>query len=52
MNEYEKKELKTLLETAQKNNSIIWQDVITFHSPWVQKNGLYYSHTHKSMENE
>ncbi|MED4286809.1 MobP2 family relaxase [Priestia megaterium] len=46
LNEYEKKELKGLFETAQKNNSIMWQDVITFHNPWLQENGLYDSHTH------
>jgi len=46
LNEDEKKELKGLFETAQKNNSIMWQDVITFHNPWLQENGLYDSHTH------
>ncbi|MGG0464461.1 MobP2 family relaxase [Priestia aryabhattai] len=46
LNEYEKKELKGLFETAQKNNSIMWQDVITFHNPWLQENGLYDAHTH------
>ncbi|WP_144636033.1 MobP2 family relaxase [Priestia megaterium] len=46
LNEDEKKELKGLFETAQKNNSIMWQDVITFHNPWLQENGLYDAHTH------
>ncbi|SDE12804.1 hypothetical protein SAMN04487777_10755 [Priestia aryabhattai B8W22] len=46
LNENEKKELKGLFETAQKNNSIMWQDVITFHNPWLQENGLYDAHTH------
>jgi len=46
LNEEEKKELKGLFETAQKNNSIMWQDVITFHNPWLQENGLYDAHTH------
>ncbi len=45
LNEYEKKELKDLFETAQKNNSIMWQDVITFHNPWLEENGLYDTHT-------
>jgi len=46
LNEYEKKELKGLFVKAQKNNSIMWQDVITFHNPWLQENGLYDAHTH------
>ncbi|WP_455920318.1 MobP2 family relaxase [Priestia megaterium] len=46
LNEKEKKQLKKLFETAQKNNSIMWQDVITFHNPWLQENGLYDAHTH------
>ncbi|QDZ88319.1 MobP2 family relaxase [Priestia megaterium] len=46
LNEDEKKELKDLFGTAQKNNSIMWQDVITFHNPWLQENGLYDAHTH------
>ncbi|RFB20672.1 hypothetical protein DZB87_26290 [Bacillus sp. ALD] len=46
LNEDEKKELKGLFEIAQKNNSIMWQDVITFHNPWLQENGLYDAHTH------
>ncbi|SFQ46369.1 MobP2 family relaxase [Priestia endophytica] len=41
LNEEEKKELKTKFQTAQKNQSIMWQDVITFHNPWLQENGLY-----------
>lgn len=24
----------------------MWQDVITFHNPWLQENGLYDAHTH------
>ncbi|MEH7371219.1 MobP2 family relaxase [Priestia megaterium] len=46
LNEYEKEELKDLFERAQKNNSIMWQDVITFHNPWLQENGLYDAHSH------
>ncbi|WP_226556585.1 MobP2 family relaxase [Priestia aryabhattai] len=46
LNEEEKKQLKKLFETAQKNNSIMWQDVITFHNPWLQENGLYDADTH------
>ncbi|MGG3158868.1 MobP2 family relaxase [Priestia megaterium] len=46
LNNVEKKQLKKLFEKAQKNNSIMWQDVITFHNPWLQENGLYDAHTH------
>ena len=46
LNKEEKKQLKKLFETAQKNNSIMWQDVITFHNPWLQENGLYDADTH------
>ncbi|WP_455931316.1 MobP2 family relaxase [Priestia aryabhattai] len=46
LNGQEKKQLKKLFEKAQKNNSIMWQDVITFHNPWLQENGLYDAHTH------
>lgn len=46
LNDEEKKQLKKLFEKAQKNNSIMWQDVITFHNPWLQENGLYDTHTH------
>lgn len=46
LNDEEKKQLKKLFEKAQNNNSIMWQDVITFHNPWLQENGLYDAHTH------
>ncbi|WP_456364857.1 hypothetical protein C1N73_32415 (plasmid) [Priestia aryabhattai] len=46
LNGQEKKQLKKLFEKAQKNNSIMWQDVITFHNPWLQENGLYDADTH------
>jgi MobL relaxases len=46
LNDEEKKQLKKLFEKAQKNNSIMWQDVITFHNPWLQENGLYDARTH------
>ncbi|MBE2978960.1 MobP2 family relaxase [Priestia megaterium] len=46
LNDEEKKQLKKLFEKAQKNKSIMWQDVITFHNPWLQENGLYDAHTH------
>ncbi|MFE0624885.1 MobP2 family relaxase [Priestia aryabhattai] len=46
LNDEEKKQLKKLFEKSQKNNSIMWQDVITFHNPWLQENGLYDADTH------
>ncbi|MDW4511818.1 MobP2 family relaxase [Priestia megaterium] len=46
LNDGEKRQLKKLFEKAQKNNSIMWQDVITFHNPWLQENGLYDADTH------
>ena len=46
LNGEEKKQLKKLFEKAQKNKSIMWQDVITFHNPWLQENGLYDARTH------
>ncbi|WP_370695827.1 MobP2 family relaxase (plasmid) [Priestia megaterium] len=46
LNDEEKKQLKKVFEKAQKNKSIMWQDVITFHNPWLQENGLYDADTH------
>ncbi|MEE3897222.1 MobP2 family relaxase [Priestia megaterium] len=46
LNEEEKKNLKQVFETAQANNSIMWQDVITFHNPWLEEQGLYDSRRH------
>jgi len=46
LNDEEKKQLKKLFEKAQENKSIMWQDVITFHNPWLQENGLYDARTH------
>ncbi|MEH7284897.1 MobP2 family relaxase [Priestia megaterium] len=46
LNDEEKKQLKKVFEKAQKHNSIMWQDVITFHNPWLQENGLYDADTH------
>lgn len=41
-----KQGIKALFEQAQKNNSIMWQDVITFDNDWLQKRGVYDSKTH------
>lgn len=46
LNEQEKKKLKQVFETAQANKSIMWQDVITFHNPWLEEQGLYDSRHH------
>lgn len=41
----EKKKLKKQFELAQKNNSIMWQDVVSFDNEWLEKHGLYDSKT-------
>ncbi|AJI25661.1 hypothetical protein H8R29_28700 (plasmid) [Priestia megaterium] len=50
LNKEEKQQLKILFETAQKNQSIMWQDVITFHNAWLEENGLYNARTHTVNE--
>lgn len=37
----EKKELKSVFEMAQKNQSLMWQTVISFDNLWLEKNGVY-----------
>ncbi|MET3690213.1 putative transcriptional regulator [Priestia megaterium] len=46
LTEEQKTKLKESFEEAQKNNSIMWQDVITFHNPWLQEQGIYDARTH------
>ena len=41
LKENEKKELKQLFQLAQKNGSIMWQDVITFDNQWLAEQGVY-----------
>ncbi|MEC3885498.1 MobP2 family relaxase [Halobacillus sp. HZG1] len=41
----EKQGIKSLFEQAQKMNSIMWQDVITFNNDWLQNRGVYDSET-------
>ncbi|UOR12025.1 MobP2 family relaxase [Halobacillus amylolyticus] len=41
-----KQGIKSLFEQAQKKNSIMWQDVITFDNDWLQKRGVYDSKSH------
>ncbi|WP_431818895.1 MobP2 family relaxase [Bacillus pumilus] len=36
----ESKQIKKLFEEAQKNKSIMWQDVISFDSNWLEKQGI------------
>lgn len=37
----EKKGLKEIFETAQKNGSMMWQTVISFDNAWLEQNGVY-----------
>ena len=41
----EKKELKNIFKEAQKNESLMWQTVISFDNRWLENNGLYDSKT-------
>ena len=42
--------LNSASELAQKNKSIMWQDVFSFDILWLEKNGLYNSRTHELDE--
>lgn len=37
----EKQELKDVFTTAQMNESVMWQTVISFDNVWLSKNGVY-----------
>ncbi|PDY75013.1 hypothetical protein CON06_31265 [Bacillus cereus] len=41
LTESEKKALKEMFKTAHENGSIMWQDVISFHNPWLEEQGIY-----------
>lgn len=41
----EKKQLKSLFESAQENDNLMWQTVISFDNRWLEKQGLYNSET-------
>ncbi|MGX5523779.1 MobP2 family relaxase [Bacillus toyonensis] len=41
LSESEKKALKEMFKTAHENGSIMWQDVISFHNPWLEEQGIY-----------
>ena len=38
--------LKDIFSLAQKNGSLMWQDVFSFDNEWLEKNGLYDSKSH------
>ena len=38
--------LKDIFSLAQKNGSLMWQDVFIFDNEWLEKNGLYDSKSH------
>ncbi|MGM0924644.1 MAG: MobP2 family relaxase [Bacillota bacterium] len=46
LNKKQKEELKKSFSIAQKNNSILWQDVISFDNKWLEEHGVYDSSTH------
>lgn len=50
LNENDKQLLKNALSIAQKNNSIMWQTVISFDNRWLAKNNVYNPVTHELDE--
>ena len=38
---HDKDALKQAFQKAQENHSLMWQDVITFDNPWLEKQGIY-----------
>lgn len=45
LNPLEKQKLKKVFETAQKNQSLMWQTVISFDNHFLEENGIYHSET-------
>ncbi|CUB20617.1 hypothetical protein BN2127_JRS9_03368 [Bacillus subtilis] len=41
----EKNQLKEIFRQAQKNDSVMWQDVISFDNKWLEERGIYNSKT-------
>lgn len=41
MSDFEKSMAQNLFKKAQKNNSIMWQDVFSFDNKWLEEQGLY-----------
>ncbi len=39
----EKRQLKDIFQTAQDNESVMWQTVISFDNRWLEQNGIYNS---------
>ncbi|NEU35866.1 hypothetical protein GN156_34995, partial [bacterium LRH843] len=37
--------LKEIFRQAQKNDSVMWQDVISFDNKWLEERGIYNSKT-------
>ena len=37
----EKRQLKDVFQTAQDNESVMWQTVISFDNRWLEQNGIY-----------
>ncbi|MCY9746949.1 MobP2 family relaxase [Paenibacillus larvae] len=46
-----KEELKEIFNQAQRNGSVLWQDVISFNNDWLEKNGVYDSKT-KTLDHQ
>ena len=42
----EKSKLKELYSKAHNNNSVLWQDVISFDNKWLEEHGIYDSKNH------
>lgn len=52
LNDLEKQNMKKQFETAQQNESPMWQDVISFDNDWLEKQGVYNSEKHTVDENK
>ncbi|MDM5196509.1 MobP2 family relaxase [Fictibacillus enclensis] len=50
LNEEQKAKLKRTFSIAQKNESILWQDVISFDNKWLEEHGVYNSKSHSIDE--
>ena len=51
LSEDEKKKMKDLFNTAQKNKSVLWQDVFSFNNEKLEEQGFYNSKT-KALDEE
>ncbi|MEK4448620.1 MobP2 family relaxase [Bacillus sp. FSL M8-0052] len=41
----DKKKLQQIFRQAQKNDSVMWQDVVSFDNKWLEEHGIYNSRT-------